>query len=334
MAAFPEITARNYSVRRGLHTLYQEPILTPRYPFQYTSHFEFYPLGSRDFVYLDPPSHHFATLRSDLAVCLWESLKMKVRYILAAARNGDCNSVFDLLVTFVPKAKLQEIDMLPPPFPPADQLTSNPFLRPGHPAVIETRVSSWQTSSRMLTAWIAKAQANSARIPNCSWSWPPSLHSLTLPIDSDSDSGSTDIASTTTEFDSEVNSAPLAQAVLARRVHAEVIPAKRARDLSPVDSTCDGDEACKKQLVLWRPTVSQLLEAQHALSTGEVPSGCSISSTPRAPPCSPSSALDPRLRINDPRLHTASPAQARHALASSLACLQRLHQLIQGSSAD
>ena len=334
MAAFPEITAHNYSVRRGLHSLYQDPILTPRYPFQYTSHFEFYPLGSRDFIYLDPPSHHFATLRSDLAVCLWESLKMKARYILAAARNGDCDSVFDLLVTFIPKAKLQEIDMLPPPFPPAYQLTSNPFLRPGHPAVIETWVSSWQTSSRMLTAWIAKAQANSARVSNCSWSWPPSLHSLTRPVDSDSDSGSTDFASTTTEFDSEVNPAPLAPTVLAQRARAEVIPVKRAHDPSPLDSTRDGDEAHKKQLVLWRPTVSQLLEAQHILSTDEVPSGCSISSIPRASPCSPSSTLDPRLRINDPRLRTATPAQARHTLANSLARLQRLHQLVQGSSAD
>ena len=334
MAAFPEITARNYSVRRGLHSLYQEPILTPRYPFQYTSHFEFYPLGSRDFVYLDPPSHHFATLRSDLAVCLWESLKMKVRYVLAAARNGDCNSVFDLLVTFIPKAKLQEIDMLPPPFPPAYQLTSNPFLRPGHPAVIETWVSSWQMSLRMLTAWIAKAQANSASISNCSWSWPPSLHSLTLPIDSDSGSDSTDIASTTMEFGSEVNSTPLTQAVLAQRAHAEVIPAKRARDLSPFDSTRDGDDAHKKQLVLWRPTVGQLMEAEHVLHTGEVPSGCSISSIPRVPPCSPSSTLDPRRRTDDPRLQTTSPRQARHALASSLARLERLHHLVHSSSAD
>ena len=152
----------------------QEPVLIPRFQFQYTSNFDFYPLGKCDFIPLEPPPHHYAVLRSDIAICLWESLKMKVHFILAASRNGNCDAVFDLLSTYIPSAKLQEIDMLPPPFPSVHQLTFNPFLRPGHPAVIESVVSSWQTTSRMLSVWIAKAQENSVRCSSCSWSWPPS----------------------------------------------------------------------------------------------------------------------------------------------------------------
>lgn len=336
MATFPEITAHNYSVRRGFHSLFQDPILIPRLPFQYTSHFKFYPLGSRDFVYLDPPSHHFATLRSDLAVCLWESLKMKARYILAAARNGDNDSVFDLLITFVPKTKLQEIDMLPPPFPPAYQLTSNPFLRPGHPAVIETWVSSWQMSSCMLTAWIAKAQANSARIPNCSWSWPPSTLTSLSPIDSHSDSDATDISSTVPEIESVSNHNPSPASPIARSFHAQVGPTslKRTHNSSPIDPKRDGDDAHKKQLVLWHPSITQLLEAQQTLTTGEVPTGCSISSMPRTPPCSPSFTLDPRLRNSDQRLPTTSQAPAKYALTDSLARLEHLHHFVHGSSTN
>ena len=336
MATFPNITASDFSVRKGPRSLEQEPVPVPRFEFQFTSNFDFYPISKKDFVYLDPPCNHFATLQADIASCLWESLRMKVRYILAAARYGNCDSASDLLTSFISNAKLQEIEMLHPPFPPAHQLISNPFLRPGHPTAIDSRVLSWQNTSRMLAAWIAKAQENSARVSNHSWCWPTSPHSLTATVDSLSDAGFTDIASTDTELNSisETGSAPLAPAVLASHARATLVPLKRTRDSPPDDSTRDGDDPNKKQLVLWRPSVSKLLEVQHVLSTGEVPSGCSISSTPPVPPCSPSSALDPRLHIDDPRLETDSPTQARQALVNSLARLQRLHLLVHGASAD
>ena len=336
MATFPNVTALDYSVLKGPRSLEQEPIPVPRFEFQFTSNFDFYSLGKRDFVYLDPPYNHFATIQTDIASCLWESLKMKVRYILAAARHGNCDSAVDLLSTFISNAKLQEIDMVHPPFPPAHQLTSNPFLRPGHPAVVESWVLNWQNTSRMLAAWIAKAQENSIRTSNPSWCWPTSPHSLASTADALSDSGSSDIASTANELSTifEAKSAPPAQAVLASHAHASLIPLKRAHNSPPIDATRDGDNPSKKQLVMWRPSISQLLEAQQTLATGEVPSGRSISSTPRTPPCSPSMTLDPRLRINDPRLQTTSPAQARHALVSSLARLQRFHHLVRGSPAD
>ena len=310
MASFPIITALNYAVRKGPYSLEQEPIPVPQFKFQYSSNFDFCPIGKQDFRYLDPPYNHFATIRPDLASCLWETLRMKVHYILMAARNGNCDSASDLLTTFISNAKLREIDMLHPPFPPAHQLTSNPFLRPGNPAVVETWVTSWQTTSRMLTAWIAKAQENSTRTFNCSWVWPSSPLSLTPTINSSSESESTDISSMTTEFNStsEMESALPEQAVLAAHTHASLIPLKRTRGSSPIDSTHDGDDPSKKQLVLWRPTISQLLEAHHTLTTGEVPTGSSISSTPSAPPSTPSSTLDPGIRVLDPRLQTTSPA--------------------------
>ena len=334
MATFPVITARDYAVRKGPYSLEQEPIPVPRFEFQFTSNFDFYPLSKQDFVYLDPPYNHFASIRPDIASCLWESLKMKVRFILCAARYGNCDAATDLLTTFISNAKLKEIDMLHPPFPPAHQLTSNPFLRPGHPAVVETWVSSWQTSSRMLMAWIAKARVNSARVSNSSWCWPTSPHSLTSTIDSVSDVESTDVDSTATELNSTSETGP--DPPLARSFHAQVkpTPLKRVRDTSPFDSTRDGDDPSKRQLVLWRPTISQLLETQHALATGEVPSGSSISSTPSAPPSTPSSTLDPQIRVLDPRLQTTSPAQVQSAFAHSLARLQRLHQFVNSPLAD
>ena len=336
MATFPTITALDFSVCKGPRSLEQESIPVPRFEFQFTSDFDFYPISKRDFVYLDPPYNHFATLQADIASCLWESLKMKVRYILAAARYGNCDSASDLLTTFISNAKLQEIDMLHPPFPPAHQLISNPFLRPGHPAVVETCVLSWQNSSRMLAAWIAKAQENSARVSYHSWCWPTSPHLLTSTVDSLSEAGSTDVASTDTALDSisEAELAPLAPAVLASHAHATLVPLKRTLESPPVDSRRDGDDPNKKQLVLWRPSISQLREAQHVLATGVVPSGCSISSTPLTPPSSPPSTLDPRLHVDDPRLETNSPAQARQALVNSLARLQRLHLLVHGTTVD
>lgn len=336
MATFPTITALNYSVRQGPCSLIQEPVLVPRFPFQFSSNFDFYPLGKQDFDYLDPPSNHFAVVRPDIAACLWETLKMKVRYILAAAHNGNCEAASDLLITFISSAKLKEIDMLPPPFPPAHQLTSNPFLRPGHLISVDAWVSSWQTTSRSLAAWIAKAQENSTRVSNCSWIWPSSPHSITPTTDSSSDSGSTDVASTVSEShpNLEVESAPPEPTVHTSRAHADLVSLKRTRDSSPFDSKRDGDDASKKQLVLWRPSINQILEEQRALSSGEVPSGTSISATPRAPLASyaPSFTLDSR--IHDPRLRSTFPALPRQALADTLARIERLHHFVHGSSAN
>ena len=334
MATFPAISDRDYSIRQGPYSLEQEPIPVPRFEFQFSSNFDFYPIGKQDFAHLDPPYNLFATIRPDIASCLWETLKMKVRYILAAAHNGNCDAASDLLSTFISSVKLKEINMLPPPFPPAHQLTSNPFLRPGHPAIVDTWVSSWQSNSRMLAAWIAKAQENSIRTTNCTWVWPATPFSSFSDSRSTVDTDSEDLTSTVAERDSPPVEDLAIPSHSTRSLHVRASPnaGKRPRDRSPLDSKRDGDDSSKKQLVLWRPSIQQLLEARQILSTGEVTSGQSVSSTPRVPPSSPVFTSDPRLRVGNPHLPANSPAPAQYALSDSLARLERLHNFVHGTS--
>ena len=334
MATFPIISERDYSVRPGPYSLEQEPIPMPRFEFQFSSNFDFYPVGKQDYAYLDPPYNLFATIRPDVASCLWETLKMKVRYILAAARDGNCDAALDPLSTFISSAKLKEINMVPPSFPPAHQLSSNPFLRPGHPAIVDSWVTTWQMNSRMLAAWIAKAQDNSTRVADCTWVWPATPFTNLSNSRSATEINSEDLVSTIPERESSpIENSPVpASTVQALRVQAAANVAKRSRDPSPVDAKRDGDEASKKQLVLWHPSIQQLLEAQHILSTGEVPSGHSISSEPHVPPSSPVSTSDPRLRLNSPQLHSNVQAPAKYALTDSIARLERLHNFVHGAS--
>ena len=334
MATFPTISERDYSIRQGPYSLEQEPIPVPRFEFQFSSNFDFYPVGKQDFTYLDPPYNLFATIRPDIASCLWETLKMKIRYILTAARNGNSNAASDLLTTFISSAKLKEIDMLPPPFPPAHQLASNPFLRPGHPAIVDTWVTSWQSNSRMLAAWIAKAQENSIHVTDCTWVWPATPFSSFSDSRSIVDTESEDLTSTAAELDSPPVENPTLPSSITRSLHvqASMDAVKRPRDHSPLDSKRDGDDASKKQLVLWRPSIQQLLEARQILSTGEVASGQSISSTPRVPPSSPVFASDPRLRRNNSHLHPDARVPAKYALTDSIARLERLHNFVHGAS--
>ena len=336
MATFPVISERDYSVRPGPYLLKQEPIPLPRFEFQFSSNFDFYPVGKQDYTYLDPPYNLFATIHPDIASCLWETLKMKVRYILTAAHNGNGDATSDLLSTFISSTKLKEIGMVPPSFPPTHQLASNPFLHPGHPTVVDSWVTMWQTNSRMLAAWIAKAQVNSSRVADCTWVWPSTPFTNLSEAHSAAEIDSEDLASTVPERDSSpIENSPLpASSVQALRVQAATNIAKRSRNPSPIDAKCDGDEASKKQLVLWHPSIQQLLEAQHILSTGEVPSGHSISSEPRVPPSSPVSTSDPRLCLNNSHLHSNIQAPAKYTLTDSIARLERLHNFVHGASAN
>ena len=310
MATFPEITSLDYVVRKQLDSIIQEPVSAPFHEFQYTSQFDFYRPCKSDLVYLGPPSTDYVTLRGDLAISIWESLRMKVRYILAAAYRWNGDTATRPLPTYLTDAKLNEIHMLRPALPFLHPLTFNPLLSPGPPAAVFSRVAMWQGRSRMLSAWIGKARLNSNLVPNCSWRWPVSPspdHGF------DDDSGSISLSSTTTECDSLFHEDPVPQsrAIRAYGSRASILPSKRSRDASPADPQRDGDDPSKKQMVLWRPSIRQLLEQQRALATGEVPSGSSISSHVRAPiPSSretslssldhPPFALDPRRRLHDP----------------------------------
>ena len=320
MATFPEISFLDFSVRKGLHSTTQEPVSIPFHEFQFTSQFDFYRPCKSDLVYLTPSSSDYVVLRNELAVSIWESLKMKTRYILAAAHRWNGDTAVIPLPTSLPDAKLREIKMIRPALPFLHPLTFNPLLCPGPPTAVFSRVAIWQERSRMLSAWISKARLNSSLVTNCSWRWPvspcPSL-------DSD-DASSMGLSSTTTECDSLFHEEPVppSRAIRAFRTSAGLETSKRTRDSSPLDPRRDGNDASKKQLVLWRPTIQQLLEQQHALAMGEVASGSSISSSlPHAPATplvsgSPSSSFHHRLPMPDPRRHLHVPYSPSQPLAA------------------
>ena len=320
MANFPEISFLDFSVRKGLHSITQEPVSIPFHEFQFTSHFDFYRPCKADLIYLTPPSGEYAVLRHDLAISIWESLKMKTKYILAAAHRWNGDTATSPLPTELSESKLNEIHMIRPALPFLHPLSFNPLLCPGPPASVFSRVAIWQERSRMLSAWIGKARLNSYLVPNCSWRWPTSP----MPYrDLDRHSSSTDLSSATTERDSLFSEEPVSpsHAIRAYRAQASSRSPKRPRNSSPSDPQRDGDDASKKQLVLWRPSISQLLEQQYALATGEVSSGSSISSSfPRAASTlvtgSPSSSLHHRLPSLDPRRHLHVPCSPSQPLTA------------------
>ena len=141
----------------------------------------------------------------------------------------------------------------------------------------------------MLSAWIDKAKSNTARVPNCSWKWPASPISFTPINYSDLVSDSEELASTTTEASSLFEDENTQSTATVHVNHAEVSTGtvKRSRESSPLDVQCDGTDANKKQLVLWRPSLAQLLERQRALIDGEVSTDHSLSNS-----LSNSSAVD------------------------------------------
>lgn len=323
MANFPEITFLDFSVRKGLHSTTQEPVSIPFHEFQFTSHFDFYRPCKSDLVYLSSSSTDYVILRNDLAVSIWESMKMKTQYILAAAYRWNGDVATTPLPSYLSDAKLDEINMIRPALPSLHPLTFNPLLCPGPSATIFARVAIWQERSRMLSAWIGKARLNSRLVPDCSWRWPTSPMSN---HNSDDDASSVGLSSTSTECDSLFCEEPVPPSctVRANRAQAGLETLKRSHDSSPLDPQRNGDDASKKQLVLWRPTISQLLEEQHALITGEVASGSSISHLSRAPFSSsiphaagiPPSTISSHFPTLDPRRRFHNPYSPSRSLAA------------------
>ena len=211
--------------------------------------------------------------------------------------------------------------MIRPAVPFLHPLSFNPLLCPGSPATVLSRVAIWQERARMLSAWICKARLNSYLTPNCSWRWPTSP----MPYrDLDHHSNTTDLSSTATEGDSLFSEEQVSpsHAIRVYRAQTSSQSPKRPRDSSPSDPQRDGDDASKKQLVLWRPSISQLLEQQHALATGEVSSGASIGSSLHRAPSTPlitgplSSPLNRRFTTLDPRRHFHVPCSLSQPLTA------------------
>ena len=273
MANFPEVTSRDYTLRQTPNGLVQELVSTLHFPFQHSANFDYYQPCKFDFIFLDAPINNYAVLHNNLAHCIWESVKMKGCYILASAHGWDGDTAATPLPTSIPDVKLKEIHMLPPPLMPNQLLAFNKLLFPERPTIIRALISALQEQSRMLSAWICQAKINSSRIRNCSWTWPADPISY-FPNDALlSDTDSDDLSSTTTECDSVFDEKPtLIPAAQVSHALANLETFKRSHSSSPLDLRRDGNDPSKKQLVLWQPTVQQLLEQQHALMTGEVAS--------------------------------------------------------------
>ncbi|KAF8463789.1 hypothetical protein JB92DRAFT_3136359 [Gautieria morchelliformis] len=216
------------------------------------------PPTSISIIWLDPPINLHATLRSDLASCYWETLKMKCCYILAATHEWKGDFDKGPLPQYIPNLLLFEIGM--------------------DPAEIRRHVKIWQENSYQLSAWIKKAKERSAKVPECSWSWPASPFTP-FPIEDHSSSTSIDNGwrSNHCELDTIFMESPSASAHVARAfsVDSQSNSSKRTRAPSPAHSQRDGDDSNKRQLILWQPSVAQLLERYEALSCGEVASSSS-----------------------------------------------------------
>ena len=336
MASFPEISALDFSLVSNPDgdSLIQSPVQFPDFEFQHTSNFDYYKPCSLDFYFLDSPINRYAVLRSDLASCYWESLKMKCRYILAAATGWDSESNC-ALPTAVPEAKLLEIGMTAPPFPLIHQLTYNFLLLPERPEKIREWICLWQSNSLQLAAWIAQAKVQSKKLPSCSWRWPATplitYPTSTLPIsplaspvtNTNTEEGDVPVSNSSVITDTEalfgecpeppsecgtliLSSHQLLKHIptsgrVAHALHAnsEKGTLKRARDSSPVDPLHDGEKDSKRQLVLWRPTIAKVLEMEANLRRGEV--SCHSNSS------NPISSI----RVRDPRLGTPNTFPSR-----------------------
>ena len=130
MATFPDITSLGFNLHRYDGQLVQNAVHPPKYGFQFTANFDYYTPNSFNFKFLDASDNSFAVMRSSLAGALWETLKMKGWYILAATYDWNPDTATNPLPVTLSPEKLEEIDMISPPFPSIYQLTYNFFKFP------------------------------------------------------------------------------------------------------------------------------------------------------------------------------------------------------------
>ena len=273
MATFPDITSLEFNLHRYDGRLVQNAVHPPKYGFQFTANFDYYTPNSFDFKFLDAPDNSFAVMRSSLAGALWETLKMKGRYILAAAYDWNPDTATNPLPVTLSPEKLEEIDMISPPFPSVYQLTYNFFEFPAPMNTILEWVEAWQERSRRLSAWICKAKVNSAQCSNCTWKWPTSpLSAYSFPDNLDYEDSKGSIRSHSSESTGPLVEDRSFSKHIATAFKVKTKSLKRSHSPSPFDATCNGNSSNKKQLILYKPTLEQLLERDKSLITGKVES--------------------------------------------------------------
>jgi hypothetical protein len=200
---------------------------------------------------------------------------MKCCYILAAANGWKGDFDRSPLPATVPEASLTEIGMIHPPFPPLEQLANNFFLLLALPSLLTIHIKVWQDNLHQLSAWIEKAKARCAGIEG-SWFWLISPFAP-YPFEDDSSSISEDDGWRPSHRKSDksfiecprasskliaphictsFNSSTPAHFAHTFGIETQCNSPKRMRKSSPIDSHRDGDEANKKQVVLWQPSVA------------------------------------------------------------------------------
>ena len=275
MATYPEISAMDFSVRIENGQPVQNQVYVPKYAYQHTPNFDQYKPADEDLVPYEGIGPQRYTLRRSLANCYWETVQMKIKYILAAAHNWHGPIATGPLPTTLSKSKLAEIGMPPPLFPHTELLTINFFLAPEKPEVIRSWVDAWQAQSLNLSAWIAQARLNSINTSDSTWVWPPSLfgvHPLGYPDDVKSDHGDEssslfDKSTSSTPEEGSSRSTDLSEAsspaANSFHVSTDPRPTKRARTVSP------DQEPNHLQVVVWQPTPLQCWERERELRERE-----------------------------------------------------------------
>ena len=275
MAHYPEVSALDYSVQFKGGQIVQNRVYVPEYAYQHSANFDHYPPTDHDFNAHPEAGPGFMALRSTLAASYWESLSMKMKYILAAAHGWDGTITTNPLPTTIPTSKLAEIKMIAPQFPSLQLLETNYLAYPGKQSDIKELVEAWQALSLGLSAWIGQAQLNSASVENCSWVWPRSPFSV-YPAVKDEDleypdplnsipAAHSPTPSTRSETDSlfseSLESVPTTVKSLATQVESPSL--KRARMTSP-DHTTD-EVPNHLQVVVHQPTPIQKWEREREL---------------------------------------------------------------------
>lgn len=308
MAHYPEISAVDFSLRITNGRMFQNPVHVPKYAYQHTANFDHYQLSPHDFIPYEGPGPARFVLRRGLAYSLWETVQMKVKYILAAAHNWNGQVDTDPLPSTLPESKITELGMPPPPFPDPMLLSANLFLADEDPEVIRYWVRLWQGISLSLSAWIAKARLNSLNTTNCTWSWPHSpfdVHPAIDHGDSDSDDAG-DLSSlfSDSDLDTHFPGTPTHPPATATALSATVesrVP-KRARSVSP--DLVKEPKPEDMQLVLWQPSPLQILTRETALREGQVRS---VADQPVLPPTP----------VNTPAAQVTAPAPVDPAPTST-----------------
>ena len=292
MAHYPEISAIDFVLRANNGRIVQAPVHIPKYAYQHTGNFDRYKPTPHDFEPYEGPGPAQVLMRKGIAFGLWETMHMKVKYILSAAHRWNGQIDTTPLPSVLPEHKLTEIGMPPPPFPDPQLLTINIFLTAETRETLCNWVDLWQVISLNLSAWIAKAKQNCVSTPGCTWAWPHSpfdIYPAGNPGDSDDDDGATTTSTlydtsslfTTGDLSSQLEGSPSPSPVPATSLSVAADPrvSKRARSSSP--DSVSSSEPNSKQLVLWQPSPLQLLVRETALREGQVRS---VEDQPTLPP--------------------------------------------------